>query len=75
LYDKDVENAPYIEDVVSGFLKYLNTTDVVVGHNVEFDEEVIRNELARIGRNGDYQPMKTMCTMRSSTEYCQLQGR
>ncbi|MDD2565905.1 MAG: 3'-5' exonuclease [Candidatus Gracilibacteria bacterium] len=75
LYDKDVENAPYIEDVIGDFLKYLNTSDVIVGHNVEFDEGVVRNELARLGRSGDYQPMKSICTMRGSTEYCKLQGR
>ena len=75
IYDTDVENAPYIEDTVNGFLRYLNTSDVVVGHNIEYDEQVIRDELARLGRPGDYQPMKTICTMRSSTEYCQLAGR
>lgn len=75
IYDKDVENSPYIEQVVDTFLKYLNTTDVVVGHNIEYDEEVIRQELARLGRTGDYQPIKSLCTMRSSTDHCKLQGR
>lgn len=75
LYDKDVADAPYIEDVIDGFLKYLNTTDLIVGHNVEFDDTVVRNELARIWRIGDYQPIQSVCTMRSSTQYCELQGR
>ncbi len=75
IYDRDVENAPYIEEVMDQILKFLNTADAVVGHNVEFDEEVVRLELERIGRKGDYQPMKAICTMRTSTEFCQLQGR
>lgn len=75
IYDKDVSSAPYIEDVVTGFLKFLNTTDVIVWHNVEFDEMIIKNELARIWRDWDYQPMKTICTMRTSTDYCKLQWR
>lgn len=50
LYDKDVENAPYIEEVADKILKYLNGADLVVGHNIEYDEQVIRDELARIGR-------------------------
>lgn len=75
IYDRDVENAPYIEEVIDQVLKYLNTSDVIVGHNVEFDEEIIRLQLARLGRKGDYQPMKTICTMRTTTDYCQLQGR
>lgn len=75
IYDKDVENAPYIEEIATEMLKFLNTTDVVAGHNIEYDESVIRYELERIGRKGDYQPMKALCTMRGSTDYCKLQGR
>ena len=75
IYDVDVEWAPYIEEVLPEILKYLNTADLVVGHNIEYDEQVIRDELARLGRPGEYQPMKSLCTMRSSTEYCKLQGR
>ncbi|MDD2487502.1 MAG: 3'-5' exonuclease [Candidatus Gracilibacteria bacterium] len=75
IYDKDVVDAPYIESVIDDILRYLNTSDAVVGHNVEFDEEIIRGELARLGRRGDYQPNKAICTMRSTTDYCKLQGR
>jgi DNA polymerase III epsilon subunit-like protein len=48
---------------------------MVVGHNIEFDEEIIRWELARLWRKWDYQPIKTVCTMKSSTEFCKLQWR
>lgn len=75
IYDKDVENSPYIEEVVDSFLKFLNSADVVVWHNIEFDEEILRNELERIWRKWDYQPSKSICTMRGSTDYCQLQWR
>lgn len=75
IYDKDVVDSPYIEDVISDFLKFLNTSDVVVWHNIEFDEGIIRNELARLWRSWDYQPMKSICTMRWSTDYCKLQWR
>lgn len=75
IYDADVADAPYVEAVIDSFLKYLNTTDVVVGHNVEYDETVLRYELARMGRPGDYQPISSCCTMRSSTDHCKLQGR
>jgi len=75
IYDRDVENAPYVEEVMDKILRYLNTTDIVVGHNIEYDEEVIRSELKRLGRDGDYQPIKRICTMRGSTDYCKLQGR
>jgi DNA polymerase III epsilon subunit-like protein len=75
IYDKDVENCPPIEAVIDRILHYLNTTPIIVGHNIEFDEDVVRGELARLHRKGDYQPIKTLCTMRGSTDYCKLMGR
>ena len=73
IYDRDVVDAPYIEDCVDRFLKPLNNADAVVGHNIEYDEEVLRNELARIGKAGYYHPQKSFCTMRLSTDYCKLE--
>lgn len=75
IYDKDVENAPYLEEKLDEIMKVLNGVDVVVGHNVSFDEEIVNYELARHGRTGDYTPASVICTMRSSTDYCKLQGR
>ena len=75
IYDRDVEDAPYIEKVMDKMLWFLNTTDMVVWHNIEYDEDVIRSELKRLGRDGDYQPINRICTMRSCTDYCKLQGR
>lgn len=75
IYDKDVENAPYLEEKLDEIMKILNGVDVVVGHNVSFDEEIINYELQRHGRTGDYTPASVICTMRSSTDYCKLQGR
>jgi DNA polymerase III subunit epsilon len=53
----------------------LNSADIVSGHNIEYDEEILSYELARLGRTGDYAPRTTLCTMRLSTDYCKLQGR
>lgn len=47
--------------------------DVVVAHNIEYDQDVISYELERLGRPGEFHPKQSLCTMRSSTEYCQLQ--
>lgn len=56
-------------------IRILNSADIVVGHNIEYDEEILGYELQRLARMGEYAPMKRICTMRSSTEYCKLQGR
>lgn len=75
IYDRDVENEPYIEEKIDEIMKILNGVDVVAGHNVAYDEEVISYELERMNRSGEYTPAQVICTMRSSTDYCKLQWR
>ena len=75
IYDKDVADKPIIADQMETFLSYLNRADMVVGHNVEYDESVINYELQRLGRRGDYHPQKVLCTMKSTIDFCALPGR
>jgi DNA polymerase-3 subunit epsilon len=75
IYDRDVADKPYIEDSIDTIMKVLNGSDVVVGHNIAYDEEILGYELARLGRAGDYTPVQAICTMRSATDYCKLPGR
>ncbi len=75
IYDKDVENCPYMEDKIDEIVRILNGVDVVSGHNVSFDEQVLGYELDRTGHSGEYTPAQVICTMKSSTEYCKLQWR
>ena len=75
IYDRDVVDKPTIDEQIDVFLNYLNRADIVVGHNIEYDESVINYELQRLWRRGDYHPQKTLCTMKSSTEYCAIPWR
>jgi DNA polymerase III epsilon subunit-like protein len=75
IYDRDVVNCPYIENSIDTIMKVLNSADVVVGHNVSYDEQILGYELDRLGRSGDYTPIQSICTMRTSTDYCKLPGR
>lgn len=75
IYDKDVADKGLIADQIDTFLSYLNSADMVVGHNIEYDESVINYELQRLGRRGDYHPQKTLCTMKSTVDFCALPGR
>ncbi len=75
IYDKDLIEKLSFDEHLDTILKILNTAEVVIGHNIEYDEGVLGYELERYGRKGEYTPMKTLCTMRGSTEYCRLPGR
>ena len=50
IYDKDVADKWAIVEQMDSFLQYLNRADIVIGHNIEYDESVINYELQRLGR-------------------------
>lgn len=75
IFDKDVADKNPIRDYMDDIIRVLNRADFLSWHNIEYDEEILSYELERLGRKGDYAPQKTLCTMRSSTDYCKLQWR
>ena len=60
------------------FESYLQCANLIVGHNISFDIEMVKLLLAR---NSMYyigsllQILPTKCTMRASTEFCKLPGK
>jgi DNA polymerase III epsilon subunit-like protein len=74
IYDIDVQNAKKIDEVIEIILHYINTPDIVIGHNIEFDDEMIRLELKRLKREFDYRPKQLVCTMKQTVDFCQLIG-
>lgn len=75
IYDIDVADKLPFESHATEILNILNTVDVVVWHNISYDEEILSYELERIRRVGEYSPISSICTMKSSTEHCKLQWR
>jgi len=72
LYDIDVKNATYIEDVIDDILSYINEPDIIVWHNIEYDENMVKLELKRLEQEYKYQPKQVICTMNESINYCKL---
>ena len=64
IYDIDVKHAPTIEETIEIIIQHINTPDILVGHNIDFDQDMIKLELKRLGREYDYKPKQTYCTMR-----------
>lgn len=75
IYDKDVVDCKPMSHHIEEIIQILNRNEFVSGHNIEYDEEILSYELERLWRKWDYSPQKTICTMRTSTDYCKLQGR
>ncbi|MBW7954401.1 3'-5' exonuclease [Candidatus Gracilibacteria bacterium] len=74
IYDIDVKNSPIIKDFIKQFLEIINLVDVVVGHNIEYDEDILKIELKRLGLEFLYKPKQVFCTMKTTVDFCALKG-
>lgn len=72
IYDIDIKNEFPIENYIDVFLKIINESDVIVWHNIEFDEEMIKLELKRLNREFEYNPKQVLCTMKQTVDFCAL---
>lgn len=62
-----------LRTVVGQFIGELANVSYVVGHNVEFDTNIVGSELCRLGVSGSELLYKqSICTMKSTIDYCQL---
>lgn len=73
IYDIDVKDSPFIEDVVDEIMTYINEPDITVWHNIEYDQDIIKLELKRLEKEYMYQPKQVICTMKNSVDFCALQ--
>ena len=73
IYDLDVKEAPVIADVIDEMLVYINDADMVIGHNIEYDEDMVKVELRRLEAEYKYQPKQTFCTMKTQVDFCAIQ--
>lgn len=64
-----------LEDAISAFRQDLKEADCIVGHNVVFDKKIVGAEMIRLGLNDELNLMKSLCTMMSSIDFCQLPAK
>jgi DNA polymerase III subunit epsilon len=62
-----------LELVLGEFIRDLDSCDVLIGHNLSFDMNVVQAELLRAGMTPEINK-RLFCTMKSSVDYCQLPG-
>jgi DNA polymerase III epsilon subunit-like protein len=63
-----------LEDVLYLFLLAVKKSEFIIGHNVSFDVKVVRAELHRLGFPDIFEDKIKVCTMQSSTKFCELPG-
>ena len=72
IYNIDVQDKKRIEEHIDEILYYINTPDIIVWHNIEFDEEMIKLELRRLWKEYEYTPKQVICTMKNSVDFCSI---
>lgn len=73
IYDIDVKDAPKIDEVMDEILQYINEPDVIVWHNIEYDEDMVKLELKRLKQEYKYNPRQVICTMKTTVDFCAIQ--
>lgn len=68
-------NGVNIDKALSNFMKDFGRSTYVVGHNIEFDKKIIGAELIRLGLDDILDTKKSICTMKSSTNYCKIKNQ
>ncbi len=70
-----LEKGTDLKAVLDVFKKQLDKAIFLVGHNLSFDRKILRGELIRKGVEYDSSKKIKICTMFSSTKYCELPGK
>lgn len=64
-----------IKDAIDIFKKAIKDVDVLVAHNISFDEMVIGCEFYRLGLKDPIPEKQKVCTKEASVDYCKIPGR
>ena len=61
-----------LEKILKIFNASVERSDYIVAHNIRFDEKILGAELLRKKIQSNFYRKKRLCTMQSSTNYCQI---
>ncbi len=63
-----------LTNVLHEFEKMIAKAEVLVAHNMSFDEKIVGSELIRAGMADGLPSKKKICTMERSTDFCAIKG-
>lgn len=61
-----------IREALELFNKAIESSDLVIGHNIAFDRDVVTAEYSRLGVYSLIQDKDNFCTMKSTTDFCKI---
>ncbi len=73
--EKAMSEGKPLEDVLNAFMKDFNKSTIIVGHNIDFDKKIVGCELIRTGKKDLIADKPSICTMKSTVEFCKIPGK
>ena len=72
--EKALKEGKPLKEVLEYFHSLIGEAEVLVAHNMSFDEKIVGAEYLRIGMQNSIPTKKKICTMQSTTNFCALNG-
>jgi DNA polymerase III subunit epsilon len=72
--ERALRDGEKLSDVLQHFQSLINQSDVLVAHNMSFDEKIVGAEFLRIGMQNSISSKRKICTMISTTTFCAIDG-
>jgi len=72
--EKAINEGEALDKVLNLFNEMVEKAGFIVAHNMSFDEKIVGAEFLRKGIQSSFEQKTKLCTMQSSTDYCQLSG-
>ncbi len=72
--EKAMSEGQELHVVMREFLRDVERAACLVGHNIDFDMNIVGAELHRLNVPHSMLSKKQICTMKASTDYCKLPG-
>ena len=72
--EKALSEGESLKTVIDCFLADAKRAKCYVGHNISFDQHVVGAELCRLSMVDSVSNGESICTMKTSTDYCKIPG-
>ncbi len=72
--ERALKEGKSLKEVLEYFHSLISNAEVLVAHNMSFDEKIVGAEYLRIGMQNSIPTKKKICTMQSTTNFCALNG-
>jgi DNA polymerase III subunit epsilon len=63
-----------LEEILIQFSQQIENAQILIAHNISFDEKIVGAEFYRKSIPNGLERIPKICTMKSSSEYCQIPG-